>query len=272
MLDKTFTNIDDRQITLDPTFRHRSGPDSETHLAALRKTLRNTGRLDAVTVWQEVDAKGSPTGRLVLLDGHYRLGAYRAELSSGKIEGRGIPAMLVKCSRMEAHLVALKANSKDTLPLTSIERMNAAWALVRAYREHLSKRRLSLASGVGERTIARMRQQLRKFEEAKETPDGNWMIDRRFPEKSDLMPPSDEARRHMIEALSQALKGALQEVRTRDVEIIGEALQAALGQRQIALIADYLGAGDTDDDGGTGWMVPDEFDSAADAGHQYADY
>lgn len=272
MLDKTFTNIDDRQITLDPTFRHRSGPDSETHLAALRKTLRNTGRLDAVTVWQEVDAKGSPTGRLVLLDGHYRLGAYRAELSSGKIEGRGIPAMLVKCSLIEAHLVALKANSKDTLPLTMQERLNAAWGLVRTFRNGISKPCLSRASGVSERTVLSMRQQLRKFDEAKETPDGNWMIDRRFPEKSDFTPPSDEARRHMIETLSQALKGALQEVRTRDVEIIGEALQAALGQRQIALIADYLGAGDTDDDGGTGWIVPDDLDIEPDEDHQYADY
>ena len=52
MLDKTFTNIDDRQITLDPTFRHRSGPDSETHLAALRKTLRNTGRLPEPRPWR----------------------------------------------------------------------------------------------------------------------------------------------------------------------------------------------------------------------------
>lgn len=272
MLDKTLTNLDHRQIALDPTFRHRSGPNSETHLAALRKTLRNTGRLDAILVWQEVDANGGPTGRLVLLDGHYRFGAYQAEQFNGKIEGGGIPALLLKCSRIEAHLAALAANSKDTLPLTMQERLNAAWGLVRVYRNAISKPRLARASGVAERTVANMRQQLRKFDEANEMPDGNWLIDRRFPVKNDFTPPSDEARRHMVEALSQALRAALHEVRTRDVEIVGDALQQALGPRQFALVADYLGAGDADDDGGTGWMVPDEFDVELQEDPNYTDF
>ena len=165
--------------------------------------------------------------------------------------------MMIKGSRMEAHLEALRANSKDTLPLTPIERMNAAWSLVRTYRERLSKRRLATASGVSERTIARMRQQLRKFAKAGESPDGNWLIDRRFPTKSDYEPPSDEARQAMVAALSQALKAALNEVRTRDVEIIGDALQEALGVRQLATIADYLGGGDEEVDRNTAWMEPD---------------
>ena len=101
MLNRTLTTIDRNKITTDATFRHRSGPDSGTHLAALRKTLRNTGRLDPVLVWQEADDKGSPTGRFVLLDGHYRLAAYRAEQSAGKIEGRGIPAVMLTGNRMD---------------------------------------------------------------------------------------------------------------------------------------------------------------------------
>jgi hypothetical protein len=262
MLDSTRTTIDHRQLTLDPTFRHRSGGNSETHLSALRKTLRNTGTLDPVLIWQELDTKGSPTGRLVLLDGHYRVAAYRAEQFAGKISGKGIPAVLLKCNRVEAHLAALAANAKDTLPLTIQERLNAAWGLVRSYRNAISKPRLAKASGVAERTIANMRLQLRKFEEAKVPPDGNWLIDRRFPMKSEFTPPTDEARRHMVEALSKALKVALNEVRTRDVEIIGDALQEALGSRQFGLVADYLGAGDADDDGGTEWMVPDDFGTA----------
>lgn len=113
---RTHTTLDRNSITIDPTFRHRSGPDSGTHLAALRKTLRNTGRLDPVLVWQEADSKGTATGRLVLIDGHYRLAAYRAEQSAGKIEGRGVPAVLLTGSRMEAHLDALTANSKGHPP------------------------------------------------------------------------------------------------------------------------------------------------------------
>lgn len=257
MLNRTLTNIDRNKITTDTTFRHRSGPDSGTHLAALRKTLRNTGRLDPVLVWQETDAKDTPTGRLVLLDGHYRLAAYRAEQSAGKIEGRGIPAVMLTGNRMEAHLAALMANSKDTLPLTMQERLNAAWMLVRTYRNGISKPRLARASGVAERTIANMRQQLRKFAEAGESPDGNWLIDRRFPVKSDYEPPSDAARQAMVATLSQGIKVALNEVRTRDIEIIGDALQEALGVRQLATIADYLGGGDEADDRDTSWMEPD---------------
>lgn len=260
MLDTTLTTLDHRQITLDPAFRHREGPDSETHLSSLRKSLRNTGKLDPVLVWQEIDESGNNTGRHVLLDGHYRLGAYRAEQFKGRTKGKGIPALLLKCSRVEAHLAALSANSKDTLPLTMQERLNAAWELVRTFRNKISKPRLAKASGVAERTIANMRQQLRKFDEAKESPDGNWLIDRRFPEKNDFTPPTDEARKHMVETLTQALRAALNEMRTNDVEIIGDAIQAALGPRQFALVADYLGAGDADDDGGTGWMMKDEFD------------
>ncbi|WP_375227888.1 hypothetical protein [Roseobacter sp. S98] len=256
MQNRTPTNINRNDITTDASFRHRSGPDSGTHLAALRKTLRNTGRLDAVLVWRETDGKGNPTGRLVLLDGHYRLAAYRAEQTAGKIEGRDIPVVILAGTRMEAHLAALMANSKDTLPLTMQERLNAAWTLVRTYLNGISKPRLAKASGVSERTILSMRQQMKKFAEAGEVPDGNWLIDRRFPTESDYEPPSDAVRQAMVASLSQALKAALSEVRTRDVEIIGDALQEALGVRQFATIADYLGGSD-EEDGGTLWMEPD---------------
>lgn len=257
MLNKTLTNIDRDKITTDTTFRHRSGPDSATHLEALRKTLRNTGRLDPVLIWQEANDKGTATGRLVLLDGHYRLGAYRAEQHAGKIEGRGIPAVLLTGSRIEAHLEALMANSKDTLPLTMQERLNAAWRLVQMYRSGISKPRLARASGVSERTILSMRQQMKKFAKAGESPDGNWLIDRRFPVKGDYEPPSDEARQAMVNTLSQALKAALNEARTRDIEIIADALEEALGLRQLASIADYLGGGDEEGDRDTSWMEPD---------------
>jgi len=255
----TPTTIDRSQITIDHTFRHRSGTDSESHLKALRKTLRNTGRLDPIIVWQEVDNEGTLPKRHVLLDGHYRYAAYRAEQHAGKIQGRGIPAMLLKGDRMEAHLVALKANSKDVLSLSLIERTDAAWKLVQTYPTELSKRRLSEASGVSERTVARMRQQLRKFREAKESPSGSWMTDRRFPEVNDFEPPSDEARRQMVAALTKALQSALNEVRTKDVEIIGDAVHDALGPRQFAAITDYLRA--EDEDGDTVWMVQDEFEA-----------
>lgn len=257
---RTATTIDHRTLTTDRTFRHRSGDDSAAHLSALRKTLRNTGGLDPVLVWQETDETGNPTGRQILLDGHYRVAAYRAEQAAGKINGHGVPAVLLTCTRMEAHLEALLVNAKDTLPLTQIERLNAAWFLVRTYPNALSKPRLAKVSGASERTVANMRKQLRTFMEKKEMPNGNWIIDRTYPEKKEYQAPTDEERRQKVDELKAAIRGAFNVVRTRDIEIMGDALQEALGAQQFAMIADYLLVGDRDDDGGTGWMEPDEFD------------
>lgn len=57
-----------------------------------------------------------------------------------------------------------------------------------------------------------------------------------------------------------AVGAAMSEVRMSDVEIIEDAVQQALGPRQFALVADYLGARDANDDSGNRWMVPEEFD------------
>lgn len=260
---KTTTTIDHRQVDLDDTFRHRSGPESENHLAGLRRTLRNVGRLDPIIVWREIDKQDQPTGRMVLLDGRYRLGAYRAEHAENKVDATAIPAMVVQAPRTEAHLIALQANAKEILTLTTTERTNAAWWLVREFRNELSKSRLAIASGVAARTIANMRAKLREFDEAKETPSGDWVADRNWPEESSWTPPTDEEMEAQIEQLAEAFKAAVREIRTRDVAVIAEAMERALGQRQITAIADYLGIGgmrDEGDDIGTGYMEPDEFE------------
>ena len=251
------TNIDHRLVTFDQTFKYRSGDDSAAHLEALRRILRNTGKLDPVTVWCEQNNKGETTGRMVLLDGHYRVGAYRAEQAEGHIAGRGIPANVVSGTRAEAHLVALTLNSKETLPLTPQERLNAAWRLVREFRNDISKKHLSKASGVAERTIANMRSQLRKFREAKELPEGNWLIDRNWPEKKEFTPPSEEARRAVIEALSKDLKEAFKANWVNDVEIIGEALINTFGERRMKLVTDAVFGGG-DEEHATAWMSPDD--------------
>lgn len=99
MLDTALTYIDHRQLTLDPDFRHRKVAENATHLAGLRKTLKNIGNLDAILVWREQDDEGCETGRLVLLDGYFRVTAYRAEIAAGHIQGKGIPALIGKGNR-----------------------------------------------------------------------------------------------------------------------------------------------------------------------------
>ncbi|WP_422000035.1 hypothetical protein [Roseovarius mucosus] len=241
MLEKSFTHIDHRQLTLDPAFRHRKEADNATHLAALRKTLRNTGSLDAILVWREQDEEGKETGRLVLLDGHFRVTAYRAEIAAKHIEGKGIQALIVKGTRIDAELEALRANTKDSLPLTPTERTDAAWALVRRHRNKISKSQLAKASGVSERSIANMRKKLKEFLEAKEQPTGNWWQDRQWPKKSEFAAPDDAERERLIATLATSITEAIRENRIRDTEIKAEAIQRALGQREMADVVECLG-------------------------------
>lgn len=241
MLEKSFTNIDHRQLTLDPTFRHRKEAENATHLAALRKALRNTGSLDAILVWREQDEEGKETGRLVLLDGHFRVTAYRAEIAAKHIEGKGIPALIVKGTRIDAELEALRANTKDSLPLTPTERTDAAWSLVRRHRNKISKLRLAKASGVSERSVANMRKKLKEFLEAKEQPTGNWWQDRQWPKKSEFAAPDDAERERLIATLATSITEAIRENRIRDTEIKAEAIQRALGKRDMEAVVEYLG-------------------------------
>lgn len=241
MLKTSLAYIDHHQLTIDPSFRHRKQTENNAHLAQLRKTLRNVGKLDAILVWQEEDEKGIQTGRLVLLDGHFRVLAYRAEASEGKRDGKGIPSLLAKGTRVEAELAALRANTKDALPLTAPERADAAWSLVRRYQTEISKSDLAKASGVSERTIAYMRSKYREFLKDKTAPSGEWWRDRKWPEEANYTGPSDAEREHLIAALSNSIKEAIREHRIRDIEIKAEAVQRALGNRDMTDIVDYLG-------------------------------
>jgi len=241
MLETSPTNIDHRQLTLDPAFRHRNVAENATHLSALRKTLRNTGNLDAILVWREQDDDGKKTGRLILLDGHIRVTAYRAEVAAGHVQGKGFPALIGKGTRVEAELAALQANTKDALALTPSERQDAAWALVRRYQNKISKAQLAKASGVSPRSIANMRSKLKEFLEAKETPSGDWRRDRTWPEANTYAAPDDAERERLIDTLATSITAAIRENRIRDVEIKAEAIERALGQRDMAAVVEWLG-------------------------------
>ena len=242
MLNSKPTTIHYARLTLDDQYRHREGPESPTHLAMLQRTLRNTGKLDPVLVWEEVDSDDNPTGRLVLLDGYYRLAAYRAEHRVGRNQGL-VPASLFKGNRSEASLAGLAVNAKDTLPLTTRERANAAWKLVIKFRLSISKSRLAKASGISQRTIANMRKKLKEFDQAAEVPNGSWHKDKDWPAAHEFSLPSDEEREQIVCSLSQGICAALREARTKDVEIRADALERALGRRELSLIVDYLSGG-----------------------------
>lgn len=243
---KTLTDLHPRQITLCDVFMFRSGGLLEFHIATLRKTLRATGKLDPILVWRECDETGKETGRLVLLDGRHRLKAYGQCANApilANLNGK-LPALVIAATPMEAHLAALQVNTKDTLALTSLERADAAWAMVWRYGEKLPKPKISRASGVSLRTIGRMRVQGQIFRENEGEPSGAWWKDRLFPQDApEFTQPTDAERAAQIVALSADVKEAIRKHRCHDTDIIAEAIQQAVGPQNFQYMVGFLGLG-----------------------------
>lgn len=95
-------------------------------------------------------------GRWVLLDGHHRMDAYR---KAGW--RREVPVTVFRGSLDEAIGRACRDNQRDHLPMTNAERMSAAWRMVCSTR--LTGEKISDWAGVSLRSVATMREELRKL-------------------------------------------------------------------------------------------------------------
>ncbi|WP_370272637.1 ParB/RepB/Spo0J family partition protein [Pseudooceanicola nitratireducens] len=235
------------QINFDPDFRFRDRDTAEipSHVDDLARALRSNGQLDPITVWEEQDEVGTTTGRFVLLDGYFRLQAYRKARRSKS----GIPCRIFTGTRREAEITAFASNSKAVRALSKRECVNAAWVLSWRHGTATSKRDLARAAGVSQRTIANMRSQMRKIraEGAEEEAfTGNWQRDKFWPKGSPWEAPSDAEREKAIEETAKALTEVFRMNRPRDAEVEAEALQKALGDHDLRHIFDYLYA--TEDD------------------------
>jgi ParB-like nuclease domain len=112
-------------IATSADFRFRQGPLDLHHREALATSLRASGKpFDPLLLWKRPGATEGE--RLVLLDGEHRLAAYRLVKWPGEV-----PALILECDRRTALAKALAANARPVLPLSEMERMNAAWRLVR---------------------------------------------------------------------------------------------------------------------------------------------
>ncbi|PTV94269.1 hypothetical protein C8J27_108160 [Rhodobacter aestuarii] len=227
-----------QDITVDETFCLRDLRSNQTHLRSLVQLLRTLGDLDPILLWQEIDAGGKATGRLVLLDGHHRLDAYAS------VKGRRalIPAKILNGDRSDALLAAIAANSRENLPLTKDERMNAAWQLVRLPGKRLSVPKVSKAAGVGTASVDRMRKRWRVMQIEGKTPSGVWWKDRRdnAPDIDDRPELTDAERLAEIERLSKAISEALERMPWKDEALAAQALQRAIGSHKLRSMMEYL--------------------------------
>lgn len=230
--------VDPAGITVRADFQARKGPKDRAHIRTLAQAVKNHGELDPVLLW--LDA-----GALVLLDGAYRLAAYRAAGWS-----QDIPANVVSCDRRTALLLAAGANSKDRVSLTPQEKADLAWKLVREPGMKFSKREVAEATGVSTATVGRMRSRFRELNgnpEAEIT--GHWWRDRLdqgtdWEEGEEL---SEAQRRKAIEEIVKRLRDVLDWRKagslTHDSGVVFEALHEALGVEKVRSFVDWAFGG-----------------------------
>lgn len=136
-------------------FQPRGLTLDQGHVRTLKKAIdSNGGVLDAVLVIQLGDDA-------YLIDGHHRLAAYEA---AGVTDA--IPVVYFQDTLEEAILEAGRANSRAKLTMTSQERRNYAWRLVRigpANKGGPSKKQIREAASVSDGLIGEMRRVFTKL-------------------------------------------------------------------------------------------------------------
>lgn len=122
---------------------------SNDHILEMAKATRNTGALEAILVLPVAE-------QYYVMDGHHRLAAYVTAEWKGDI-----PAIVFDGSLDEAVREALRSNSKNKLPMTTKDRTEAAWRLVKlgkpgAWPDSISE--IKEMCSVGKGTVDRMRE------------------------------------------------------------------------------------------------------------------
>lgn len=146
---KTLEPKDIRRLV--PVFQPRSLDgrlvEDEAHIRVLQDAIGNPEKpnsLDPLLVWWSGQ-------QWYVIDGFHRLQAYfRAEVRMR------VPVSVFAGTLEEAMAAAAAANSKDKLPMTSRDKMNMAWRLVR-FTEKLSKAAIASDCAIASRSVANMR-------------------------------------------------------------------------------------------------------------------
>jgi ParB-like chromosome segregation protein Spo0J len=111
------------QIETAAVFNSRDRLD-EQKLAGLVQVLAAGGKLPALTVLRRA-------GRTFLVDGHYRLEAWRLHAAkNGRGTNFAVPVSVFCGSPADAVFASVQTNSQHGLALTTSERTDAAWKLV----------------------------------------------------------------------------------------------------------------------------------------------
>jgi len=233
-----------REICFDDNLNIRSTGIDETHVRTLRNLYRNGVMVDPITVRKA--PSDAPTAYM-MVDGMHRLAAFE-EAFPGTNEG--ILCVVIQGDQKDAFMAALMANRKVSRSLTAMERVNAAWKIVREFPE-VSKKDTVEATGVSRTTVGTMRSRWRELQETGSTNiSGNWLSDK---ETSNWEPEdiSEEEFRQRATVMKRKLRQAAGKSQRHNFRLFSTALIEAFTANDLAeaikCVADWEEAMENDD-------------------------
>lgn len=130
----------------------------QQHIRSLAQLLERSVELDPILVVRADDV-------WVVVDGHHRVAAYE------KAGREDVPVEVFEGNLMQARVQAGRGNTRDKLPMSKREKMEAAWSLTRDHPfkrgpqdgEGLSKQEVAEAAGVGTAVVGKMRRRLKEL-------------------------------------------------------------------------------------------------------------
>ncbi len=193
---------------------------SEQHVSELMRKPKSGHTLDPLTVFQ--------VGRKAyLIDGHHRITAYkRAKFSEP------VPVVFFEGTVDQTVLEAGRANSRAKLTMSTQERMDYAWRLVRM--DGYSKPEIMEAASVSDGQVATMRRALKLLGDEANDSD-SWMKAKRQAEGKkglELSPDEiEEWREAEAQRMADRLAAALSNRMANRPEIAAHALSIHFGRR-----------------------------------------
>jgi len=175
-----------------------------------------------------------------VVDGHHRLAAYDTAAWD-----QDIPAHIFQGSLEDAYRAALRRNSRDKLPMSSSDKFNAAWTLVKLNDPRDSRAVIVDLTGVGKGTVDNMRSVWRtlndgKHGEPEELRALSWPQARRRAEGHEDYKELDDWREQKANDIVAALERAKLDGRlTRDPDITALALAKLADGLPAALMAEW---------------------------------
>jgi len=189
--------------TDEDTFQHRAYGWEDTwegkeQIKDLMRHLRNTQEpLDPILVYR-VD------GKLVVVDGHHRLEAYR-RVQWDKL----VPVEVLAGSLRDAKEAGFTANNKGQRPFTLQERQEKAWDYTKEWffegMKGLSKDWTAKRAGIAQGTVARMRRLIRA--EGETLKDLSWAEVMQRGNEDNLREPDHDWHQRKVKELREAMLG-----------------------------------------------------------------